>query len=116
MTWTAWQYRAAFDDLYADCSEDARLSIDSRFDQLLEKGNLARRPVSAPVEDGIFELRGAKSERFLFFFGPDRRIIFVVATRKDQRALSRATIDAAKKIRAILISGKEIERAVTDSN
>lgn len=116
MTWTAWQYRAVFDDLYAGCDKATQLSIDNRFDQLLEKGNLAKRPVSAPLGDGIFELRGGKSARFLFFFGPDRRIIFVVGILKDQRAVPRSVIDEAKKIRKRLASGKEAAHAVSESD
>jgi hypothetical protein len=115
MTWTAWQYRTVFDDLYADCDEDTQRSIDNRLDQLLEKGNLTKRPASAPVEDGIFELR-AKAARFLFFFDPKQRIIFVVGICKDQRALPRSAIDAAKKVRKLLLSGKETVRGLSQSN
>lgn len=104
--WTAWQYRDVFDAFYRQCDEDTRRSIDNRLDQLLEKGNLSKRPVSAPLEDGIFELRG-KSARLLFYFEPGQRIIFVVAIVKDQRGVPRDAIERAKQIREILLSRRE---------
>lgn len=106
MPWKVLQYRTIFDDFYARCDEDLRVSIDNRLSLLMELGNRAREPVSKPIEDGIFELR-AKNTRFLFYFDVDKRIIVVVAFFKDQRKLDRRHIEQAKRIRQIIHAGQE---------
>jgi hypothetical protein len=112
MTWTAWQYRDVFDAFYQQCDDDTQRSIDVRLDQLLEKGNLAKRPVSAPLEDGIFELRAKKAARLLFFFQPGQKIIFVVGIFKDQREVPREAIEKAKEVRKTLLSKMEKARGI----
>ncbi len=87
--WTPLQHNGAWDDIYAQCDADAQATLDSRLDQLLERGHLARRPVSAPLEDGIFELR-AKKARVLFYFGAERTIVLylfmdLLKTRQKSR-------------------------------
>lgn len=106
MEWTAWQYRNVFDDLYEQGGEDLRLSIDVRLDQLLERGNECKRPITAPLEDGIHEFR-AKDARLLFYFEPGKRIIFVVGIVKKQSSVPRAAIDDAKRIRKMIQEKKE---------
>lgn len=90
--------------------------LDARLDQLKEKGNQARRPISAHLEDGIFELR-AKKARMLFYFGEvivgknnkQRAVIFIHSLFKDTRKIPREDINLAKKRRnEILTMGGKI--------
>lgn len=60
-----------------------------QIDMLAEFGNQLREPYSAPLEDGIFELRikqGSDISRVLYFFFIERKIVltngFVKKTRK----------------------------------
>lgn len=112
MAWTAWQYRDVFDELYRACDSATQRSLLIRLDQLLEKGNLAKRPVSAPLRDGIFELR-AKKVRLLFYFQPGQQMIFVVGIFKDQREVPPEDIDRAIDIRNRLAFRLEIPRGIT---
>jgi phage-related protein len=43
---------------------------------LMELGNECGRPISAHLQDGIFEFR-ANQVRLLYFFGDNRQIVFV---------------------------------------
>ena len=77
---------------------------------LEELGNLAREPLSKPLDDGIFELRtieGGNIVRILYFFDRDKIIVatngFVKKTRKtppNENAL-------AKERRQIYFSTRE---------
>lgn len=97
--WTAWQYRQVWDDLYGRCDEDTQTMLDYRLDLLKEKGNQSRRPISALLDDGIFELR-AKSARMLFCFGDTRRIIFVHCVFKTTSRVPREDMELAKRRRS----------------
>jgi phage-related protein len=66
---------------------------------LADRGNLCRRPISASIEDGIFELRGTKTTRLLFYFRSNREIVFVYAVTKKTSKLDRTDIEIAKAIR-----------------
>lgn len=111
MEWTAWQYRDTYDALYEQVGDDVRLSIDVRIDQLLERGNLCGRPITALLEDGIFEFR-AKDARILFYFEADKRIVFVVGIVKKQPAVPRSAIEDAKRIRRLIQEKKEIPSGI----
>lgn len=102
--WTAWQYRQVWDVLYGQCDESTQIMLDYRLDLLKEKGNQARRPISAHLDGGIFELR-AKSARMLFYFGATRTIVFVHCFIKDTRTVARQDIGIAQDRRT------EIQRA-----
>ena len=63
---------------------------------------MAQHPASAPLEDGLFELRGKKKTvqaRLIYYFEPDKRIVFVYACYKDRERLRRRDIESAKKNR-----------------
>jgi phage-related protein len=104
--WTAWQYRQVWDDLYGQCDEDTRIMLDYRLDFLKEKGNQSRRPISALLDDGIFELR-AKSARMLFYFGDARRIIFAHCIFKTTSKVPRGDIELAQRRRSEIKRTKE---------
>ena len=115
MAWTAWQYREVYDELYASCDKDTQRSLLVRLDRLLMLGNQAKRPVCAPLRDGIFELR-AKKVRLLFYFRPGQQMIFVVGLIKDTNAVPSGDIDRAVDIRSGLASGMESVRGITNTH
>lgn len=70
---------------------------------LEEKGTLLREPYSAPLEDGIFELRavqGSNISRALFFFYLQGRIVITHGFIKKTQKTPKAQIELAKKYRA----------------
>jgi len=70
---------------------------------LEEKGYSLRKPYSAPLEDGIFELRavqGSNISRALFFFYIEGRIVMTHGFIKKTQKTPRAQIELAKKYRA----------------
>lgn len=93
--WTAHQYGSVWDDLYRMCDQNTQEVLDRRLDILLEQGSLTRRPIVAPLRDGLFELR-AKQARAIFFFRPGRKIIFVHGLIKKQPAIAPKDIKMAK--------------------
>ena len=70
---------------------------------LEEKGYSLREPYSAPLEDGIFELRavqGSNISRALFFFYVEGRIVITHGFIKKTQKTPRVQIELAKKYRA----------------
>ena len=70
---------------------------------LEEKGYSLREPYSAPLEDGIYELRavqGSNISRALFFFYVEGRIVITHGFIKKTQKTPRAQIKLAKKYRA----------------
>ncbi len=70
---------------------------------LEEKGFSLREPYSAPLEDGIFELRavqGSNISRALFFFYIEGRIIITHGFIKKTQKTPRAQIELARKYRS----------------
>ena len=77
---------------------------------LEEYGNLAQKPLSEELEDGIFELRtvrGSNIIRILYFFDKDKIIIATNGFVKKQQKTPRKEIELAKKRRADYYSRKE---------
>jgi|ERR1700719_2375230 len=105
MRWIVTQYRTVWNDLYTECDEDTRDTLDRKLDLLQEKGNLSNRPISALLEDGIFELR-AKEARMLFYFGEERDVVFVHCIIKKTRKVPREDIELAKRRRTEIRAGK----------
>lgn len=60
-----------------------------------ERGNALRRPQSAPLGDGLFELRGSQVRMF-YVFRPGRRITVLDGVVKKQR---RVPADALRRAR-----------------
>lgn len=103
MPWRLLQYKGAFDSFWTECSEEMRDSIRPRLTQLWLKGNMATYPVTEPLGDGLFEVRGRLKKvrvRLLFGFLPGQCIVFVWGGTKDQRRLPPATIAAARRLLA----------------
>lgn len=113
--WSLWQYDDVIDSFLASCNQEMQESIIRRLDILSEKGNLARRPVSAPLEDKLYELfgrAGRERARLIFFFEAGRKIIFVHACYKDQGRLPRREIETAKRNRERIQEGEVTARAI----
>ena len=82
---------------------------------LEEKGNLLREPYSAPLEDGIFELRavqGSNISRALFFFYIEGRIIITHGFIKKTQRTPREQIELAKKYRDDFLKRQCIKRNI----
>ena len=107
--WELREYKKVVSNFYESVDEDMQAAIDQRLDQLQRLGNLAREPVSKFLRDTnrLFETKiraGRRQVRFLYFFQPGKKVVFVVAIKKDQRTLSGAAIKRAEKIK------RDIER------
>lgn len=110
MGWKALQYDSVWDSVYGACDQGTQETIERRFGNLLEQGNLAREPVSKYLQDGIFELR-AKDARFFFYFGAAKTIIFVHAILKRTRKVPPEDIGLAKRRRAEILANKAAPNA-----
>lgn len=82
------------------------LIIWQNLDYLAEQGNLSRPPYTKHLSNGIFELR-AKDRRFLFYYGPEREIIFVHSLVKKRNEVGEKEIGIAEKNRKLIQDGKE---------
>lgn len=81
-----------------------------RLDRLSVTGNMSKRPISAPLEDGLFELRGQAGNmqaRLIYFFDIDKQIIFVHAIYKSGSQISRKDLEIAKQNRKLIKEEKE---------
>ena len=70
---------------------------------LEERGYSLREPYSAPLEDGVFELRavqGSNISRALFFFYIEGRIIITHGFIKKTQKTPKSQIELARKYRA----------------
>ena len=99
--WTPFQFGGVWDSFYESCNEETQETIDRRLDFLLEKGNQAREPISKHLSDGIFELR-AKDARFLYYFAPEKAIVFVHCIIKKRSDVPQGDIDLAKERRNLI--------------
>lgn len=72
---------------------------------------MCERPVSAPLGDGLFELRGKankKQARLIYYFGTNRReIIFTHACYKASKTISPRDMEIAKRNRKSIEEGRE---------
>jgi phage-related protein len=112
MLWSAYQYGKVWDEAYASCDGDAQATFDRKLEFLQQHGNLSGRPVTAPLGDGILELR-AKDVRVLFYFGDKREIIFVHWIVKKTRNVPPEDIKSGKKKRAEIQSGAKKKNALS---
>ena len=115
LLWKPVQYRDVWDSIYLSCDKDTQISLDFRLDQLVEKGALAREPISKPLGDGIFELR-AKDVRVLYYFGFDRTIVFVNGIIKKRGDVLRREIKLAIKRKKFLEEESEGTHEISQTN
>lgn len=89
---------------YLDSLDPKMLAKMLRTIDLLETNGIAlRRPYSAPLEDGIFELRaqqGSDITRVLYFFHVGNKAYLTNGFTKKTQKTPRSEIELAKKYRA----------------
>lgn len=110
MTWTLWQYKKIADSFLAHCDEGMHDVLVRRLASLSEQGVQCKMPVSEPLGDGLFSLRGRSGRergRLIYYFGENRRIIFVHAFWKTTQKIDRQDIEAAKRNRRLIEEGRE---------
>ena len=106
--WTLWQFYNVVCDFLGRCDDDTSDAVIARLALLLKHGNMCRRPVTAYLGDGIFELRASSrtaEPRLLFYFDPGKEIIFVHAIFKTTSKTPRSAIDQAIRNRRIIQRG-----------
>lgn len=85
-------------------NQTEKSTIAAYFDRQETLGHILRRPVSAPLQDDINEIRPG-AHRFLFFFD-SREIIVVHAFRKKTPKTPLKEIEKAKSYRARYLAGE----------
>jgi len=104
--WTLWQFpENLIEDFLEGCEEDLQDAVYYGLDFLAEYGNRCGRPHSAPLGDGLFELRARANRnqaRLVYYFDDERKIIFVVAVIKKQQRISPSDMQLAKQRRKFL--------------
>jgi len=117
--WQLKQFRYIYNSFYASCDRAMQNIIDRRVDLLRQKGNECRRPVTAPLGDGLFELRARAANtqaRLIFFYGENQTIIFIHALFKQRGKIDQADLMLAKRNMKKIMGGGEIEDALTVIN
>lgn len=94
--WAIEEYANAWSSLHDECDSKIQVALVQKLDQLRRVGNLAKRPLSAPLGGGIFELR-YKNARALYYFREDRTIVFVHGIIKKGRKVPQEDIDLARE-------------------
>ena len=110
INWTLWQYKNIVDSFLATCGLDMQEVLLRRLDLLSEKGIDTKRPISAPIGDKLFELRGKaknREARLLYYFGENREVIFVHAIYKSGSAISRHDKEIALANKRNVEEGRE---------
>jgi hypothetical protein len=108
--WTLYQFNDIVDSFLDGCSSEMKDNLEVRLDLLSEKGNTCTMPASEPLKDGLFALRckdANKQARLIYYFTPNREIIFVHAFYKDRREIRLHNIETAKRNRKIIQDRKE---------
>jgi phage-related protein len=114
-SWTLLQFRNIVDSFIEECETRIQAVLYQRLSRLSEIGNLAKRPISAYIEDGLFELRGQSGHlqpRLIYYFEKGRKIIFVHAIKKPGSKIPREDIGIAKKHRKLIQKEGEITHGI----
>src|SRR4030042_612009 len=100
--WKLRQFETIVTDFLNSCQETTKIKLMARLDTLSRDGNLCERPISAPLGDGLFELRcrvGNTQARLIYYFGRNRMIIFVHALFKSGSKIGQQNLRIAKRNR-----------------
>ena len=88
--------------------DNAAAEAEALVEMLEEHGNKLRRPISAPLGDGLFEARGLTSGVRLFFvYAPGHRIIVLDGYVKKRKKIPTGTMTRIRKLQ------KDAEKALT---
>jgi phage-related protein len=106
--WTLWQFGDVVGSFMSGLDVSNETKVTAKLDTLMKKGNLSGRPLTAPLRDGILELQchGRLDLRLLFFWGEQKRIIFVHALKKKTRRVQDQDIELAIERKKLIESGK----------
>ena len=112
MAWTLWQYQNIVDDFFCECGVNIEAEMKWRLGELLKKGNLCGRPISAPVGHGtgLLEVRarvGNLQPRMLYFFQKGQKIVIVHAFIKESSAISQHDLEVALRNKHAIEEGRE---------
>jgi phage-related protein len=110
MMWTLWQYKEIADSFLAHCDEGMRDVLVRRLTTLAEKGVQCKMPVSEPLGDGLFSLRGRSGRergRLVYYFGTNRQIIFIHAFWKTTQRIDNRDMEVAKRNKRLIEEGRE---------
>ena len=97
-------------DFLKSLDTDMRAKMVREIEMLERNGPLLRAPASAPLGDGIFELRAQFANnitRVLYFFYVGKNIVLTNGFVKKTQKTPPAEIEKAKKYRAEYLSRKE---------
>jgi len=98
--WKLQQFNNIVTTFLENCDSDMEEALVERLDLLSDKGNMCRMPVSKPLGDGLFSLRAKENRRqvrLIYYFKPNKVIIFVYAFYKTTRSILPRDIEKAKK-------------------
>ncbi len=113
--WSLWQYRDVVNSFLDECDQGMQNILLRRLAKLLEIGAECRMPISESIGEGLFVLHGRsgrKWARLIYYFGENRRIIFVHAFFKKTNKIKRQDINISKRIRDSIKEGKEISSEI----
>jgi phage-related protein len=102
--WTIWQYKNIIESFVGECAQGMQEMFERRLDLLRQKGTECRRPITDSIGDGLFELRarsGKTQGRLIFYFAPNRKIIFIHAFYKPGRKIDPAEKSIAQRKRTL---------------
>lgn len=89
--------------------DNAAAEAEALVEMLEEHGNTLRRPLSAPLGDGLFEARGLTSGVRLFFvYAPGHRIIVLDGCVKKRKKIPTSTMTRIRRLQ------KDAEKALND--
>jgi hypothetical protein len=98
--WKLKQFKKIVETFLGNCDSDMEEALEERLDLLSDKGNMCGMPVSEPLRDGLFSLRAKENRRqvrLIYYFKPNKIIIFVHAFYKTTRNILPRDIEKAKK-------------------
>jgi phage-related protein len=96
--WVLKQLDRVVDSFLASCDPEMQGSVSARLVLLSEKGSELRGPFTDKLINGLFELRAIskrKHARLIFFYEPQKTIVFVHALIKSSWKIPGRDIDTA---------------------
>jgi len=104
-TWKLEEFKNIVSAFLENCDSKMEEVIEGRLDLLIDKGNMCKLPASKPLRDGLFSLRAKEKRRqvrLIYYFKPNKVIIFVHAFYKTTGVISRRDIEKAKINRKLI--------------
>ena len=96
--WVAKQLGKVWDKFYDSCEKQVQVGLDARLVKQKKLGDRTQRPTSAPLVDGLYELR-YDQVRAIYYLGRGQSLIFVHLFIKKTREVPPGDIKLAKQRR-----------------